>query len=205
MGAGRIIGAPNTPSVSAAPGVWSLREQANSKRDAVWYSKWLSAENAFKTVSRNPLDIHAWCSSASLTACTISRDTSVIDSPYGGVPLKMSVTGNDPHIGTYASSTWNLADCADGQTWEVKVLAKTSVSSSIQLFIFGAASDGTWSPVTGNFAAGTRNTSTVWGEYAFQYTFTVAVSKLQIRLDGPDSGGTGQDIWFDGLQVYRIS
>jgi hypothetical protein len=187
--------------------VWSLREQANSKRDAIWYSKWLSAENVFKTDSRDPLDIHGWCSSVATNNCTISRDTSVTDSPYGGVPLKMDITGDDPHIGTYASSTWNLADCADGQTWEARVLAKLSTPGGYaRIFIFGAASDGTWSPVTGNFSSGTTTiSSSSWQEVSFQYTFTVAVSKLQVRLDSTSPGASGQDAWFDGLQVYRIS
>ena len=171
-----------------------------------WYVKGLSAANFFKTDTRSPLDIHAWCSSAGVLGCSISRDTTVTDSPYGGVPLKMSVTGNDPFAATYSATKWNIASASNGQTWTVRVLAKASVNTTMELFIFGARSTGTYistDPV-GAYTSREFNIGTSWAEYGFSFTFNNAeVAFIQTRLDGPNSGGSGQTVWFDGLQVYR--
>ena len=85
-------------------------------------------------------DIFGWCSSVDLSACTISRDT--VSSPVGNTPLKMAVTGNDPHIGTYNTSTWNIAPAANGQTWVVSVYVKADVATTGEIVLFGANSSG---------------------------------------------------------------
>jgi len=33
---------------------------------------------------------------------------------------------------------------------------------------------------------------------------SVNTAFIQVRLDGPDSGGTGQTVWWDGLQVEKV-
>jgi hypothetical protein len=169
---------------------------------------WDSAVNRFKAGARNPRDIFAWAGPATDYGATVTRDTSVTDSPLGGVPLKMTVTGADPHIGSYnatAGGPWNLASASAGETWEVRVLAKASAPTSIQLFLFGTDGAGSWSGgAGGNIAAGTLPVSTDWQEYSFQYTFTnPIVQAIQTRFDGPQDG-TPVDIWFDGLQVYKV-
>jgi hypothetical protein len=204
---GGIIGVPNLPTTSAASGVWGLREQLRAQNSGIWYTLWKTSNNKFNDVG-DPLDIFEWAGPANDQNCVITRDATVTDSPYGGVPLKMDVTGSDPHIGSYDTNPggpWNIATAANGETWEVRVLAKGSAATSIQIFIFGSASDGSWANETGRIGAGTRSITTSWAEYSFQYTFGSAnVQAIQTRLDGPDDGSL-VDIWFDGLQVYKIS
>jgi hypothetical protein len=169
---------------------------------------WNSALNLFTTGTRNPLDIFGWAGPAADISSTVTRDETVTDSPYGGIPLKMVVTGTDPHIQTYNTTTggpWNLASAATGQTWEVRVLAKGSVPTSIELFLFGTNAQGLWGNQSGTIGAGTRSITTSWQEYTFQYTFSnTVVQAVQLRLDGPHAGGNAT-IWFDGLQLYRVN
>jgi hypothetical protein len=138
----------------------------------------------------------------SANAATTSRDSSTALSPVGGVPLRMNVTGNDPYLATYNSSPWNVADARQGDTWTLSVYAKADRSTSGQLFIFEANESGviTKAPAT------TIQLGTEWQRYSFTYTFTDSSTRsIQVRLDGPDSGGTGAAIWWDGLQVERAS
>lgn len=167
---------------------------------------WDSALNLFKSESRDPRDIYGWAAPAGLQNVTISRDASVTDSPLGGTPLKMAVTGADPHIGTYNTwgGDWRIAPAANGETWEVRVLAKASAPTTIQTFIFGGDAAGVWSYEVGNIGAANHNVSTEWQEFTYRYTFASPnVQTFQTRLDGPQDG-TPVDIWFDGLQVYKV-
>ena len=136
------------------------------------------------------------------TRATTSRDTSTGLSPVRGVPLRMNVTGNDPYIETYNSSQWNVADARQGDTWTVSVYAKADRSTSGQLFIFEANDKGEYT----KGGATTIQLGTEWQRYSYTYTFTDSSTRsIQVRLDGPDSGGTGASIWWDGLQVERAS
>ena len=151
------------------------------------------------------LDIFAWSGTGS-NAATLSRDTATGKSPYNGDPLKMTVTGADPYTASYNGATWNIAPAANGQTWLVKVWAKASVATTGSIFIFGADSAGGFLGNFGtSFSAGGFNIGTSWSEVSFAFTFgDPSVAYIQTRLDGPDTGGTGVDIWWDYLQVYRI-
>ena len=150
-------------------------------------------------------DIFGWCSSVALSACTISRDT--VSSPVGNTPLKMSVTGNDPHIGTYNTSTWNIAPAANGQTWVVSVYVKANVATTGEIVLFGANSSGVsfvggaWLAISGAVV----NITTEWTRVSHYITMAnVDIAFIHTRLDGPQTGGTGQTIWWDGLQVERV-
>jgi hypothetical protein len=135
-------------------------------------------------------------------AATTSRDSSTAASPVGGVPLRMTVTGNDPYLRTYNSSQWNIADARQGDTWTLSVYAKADRSTSGQLFIFEANESGasTKAPYK-NIQLGTE-----WQRHSFTYTFTDPSTRyIQVRLDGPNSGGTGTEVWWDGLQVEKGS
>jgi hypothetical protein len=149
-----------------------------------------------------PLDIGAWATSGN--ACTLSRDTTVTDSPTGGVPLKMAVTGNDPYTNTYNAPVWNLAPSTTTETWTVSCWVKASVATNVEgPVIFGSKADGTY--ITAS-SAGSINVYTYWTRISFTVAFTNAApltTNMQLRLDGPNSGGTGQTIWWDGLQVER--
>ncbi len=161
-----------------------------------------------KSYSQNeflyPTDIFAWCG-PNHNACSVSRDT--ISSPVGNTPLKMEVVGNDPHLGTYNSGVWNIAPAANGQTWVVSVYVKASVATTGQIFIFGANSAGTgfvggaWLAIT----AVTVTITTEWTRVSHYITMANAdIAYIHARLDGPDTGGTGQTVWWDGLQVERV-
>jgi hypothetical protein len=151
-----------------------------------------------------PTDIFAWCGSASTSNCTISRDPS-ITRQYGSIPLKMVVTGNDPFISSYNAAQWNLSSAATGQAWTVSVYVKATQATTGQLFIFGA-NVGNDVFTYNNYGAGTVNIGTSWTRVSFSFTFSnVNITQIQIRLDGPESGGSGITIWWDGLQVEKAS
>jgi|688.fasta_scaffold77776_3 hypothetical protein len=149
-----------------------------------------------------PLDIFAWASGAGTNGCTISRDAGTSLSPAGGIPMKMTVTGADPHIGTYNSVPWNLAPAAVGQTWRASVYAKASVSTSAGIFIFGCLSDGTYVEAP----AGGGSVSTSWSLITYTHTFTnPSTVFVQTRLDGADDTPISTEIWFDQYMLYRVS
>jgi hypothetical protein len=156
-------------------------------------------------VAPNPTDIFAWCGTAGVNSCTISRDAS-ITRQYGSTPLKMVVTGNDPYISSYANSFWNLAPAINGQTWTVSVYVKASVATTGELFVFGADSSGSYGGA-GTYGNSTAiNITTSWTRVSFTTTMSGAnVAYIQVRLDGPNGSGAGTTIWWDGLQVERAS
>ena len=156
-------------------------------------------------VMPNPTDIFAWCGGAGLNSCTISRDTSMTRQ-YGSIPLKMTVTGNDAYIVSYANSFWNLAPAANGQVWTVSVYVKASVATSGELFLFGADSSGNYGGAGTYGGSAAISITTSWTRVSASFTISgVNVAYVQVRLDGPNSGGSGQTIWWDGLQVERAS
>lgn len=153
-----------------------------------------------------PLDIFKWSGTANNNA-TLSRDTITGKSPYNGVPLKMTVTGTDPYTASYNGPIWNIYPAASGETWIVKVWAKASVATTGTIFIFGVDGVGGFIGNFGtSFSAGGFNIGTTWSEVSFSFTFSdPGVAYIQTRLDGPDAGGTGVDIWWDNLQVHKIT
>jgi hypothetical protein len=149
----------------------------------------------------NPTDLFAWCGSASTNSCTISRDTSMTRQ-YGSIPMKMAVTGTDPYVDTINSSLWSLAPAAIGQTWTMSVYAKASVSTTGELLIFGATSN---SSII-EFDVATISITTSWTRFSLTYTTVEPTCAfIQVRLDGTPTGGSGINIWWDGLQVERAS
>lgn len=151
----------------------------------------------------NPNDLLGWAYMGSGNQCTLSRDTT-ITRQYGSIPMKMTVTGNDPYT-AHNTFNQNLTSAASGQTWTVSVYAKASVATTGQIFIYGADSTGSVynSP---DYSAITFNITTSWQRFTFSRTLTSASTQyLQFRLDGPDTGGTGINIWWDGLQIERAS
>ena len=160
---------------------------------------------AYKSYSPNvipyPTDLFAWCGTATAVNCTISKDISQTRA-FGSVPLKMVITANDPYIGSYNASQWNLASAANGETWTVSVYVKASQATTGELFIFGAPSNGTYVEA----ANGAINISTSWTRVSYTYTFTNAsTTQIQARLDGANTGGSGITIWWDGMQVEKSS
>lgn len=168
-------------------------------------SVWLLTEYGFGPNRHpNPLDIFAWTGTAG-QRCTLSRDLVTGKSPYNGDPLSMVTTASDAFTNTYDLPQWNIAPAADGETWVVKVWAKASLASQCEIYIFGADNTGNWTSTVGTIGGGLVNVGTSWSEVSFAYTFAhPSVQIIQVRLDGPATGGTGRTIWWDNLQVYKI-
>lgn len=151
----------------------------------------------------NATDIFAWSGSSGAN-CTISRDTTMTRK-YGSIPLKMAVTGNDPYTITYNSSPWNLAPAANGQTWTITVYVKASIPSIAVEgpVVFECNSSGVYLSAT---SAGSFLIGTDWTRITYTVTFgNASTAFIQVRLDGPNTGGSGINIWWDGLQVERAS
>jgi len=148
-------------------------------------------------------DIFSWNNGTIANAATISRDT--ISSPVGNKPLKMEITGNDPYTNSYNSSIWNIAPASSGQTWVVSVYVKANVATTGEIFIFGSGADGNvFDATNGQISAGAVNIGTEWTRVSYSFTFTKAISFIQLRLDGTPLSGSGQTIWWDGIQVERV-
>jgi len=156
-------------------------------------------------VYTNPTDILARQYMANeIQSCTVSKDPSQ-SRQYGSIPMKMAITGNDAYAGTYGYTAANLASALSGQTWTISVWAKASIATDGQLFIFGADTNGAVFTIN-DYSAGTIAITTSWQRFSFSYTFTNASTRyIQFRLDGTNTGGSGQTIWWDGLQVERAS
>ena len=148
-------------------------------------------------------DIYGWYvdtkGNANASSSTISRDT--ISSPVGNTPLKMEVTGNDPYLQSYDSTIWNLAAASSGDTWTVSFYVKASQSTTGEVLLFESNGTSYFSvPNT------TYNITTSWQRISFTATFSNAsTTVIQLRLDGPNSGGAGTTVWWDGLQLERGS
>lgn len=105
----------------------------------------------------------------------------------------------------YNTPSDNIAPAANGQTWIASVYIKANVATTGQIFIFGAAADGNvFNATTGQIAAGEVSIGTDWTRVSYAFTFTKGISFIQVRLDGPPTDGTGQTLWWDGLQVERV-
>ena len=161
-----------------------------------------------------PLDITGWYRSFRADGvgnnCTVEPDPSTAKSPAGGIPMKMNITGNDPHLDSVNASARNIAPAKAGQTWVVSVYAKSSTTTTDvgEIFVFGANSsgvsfvDGDWL----NIASKAITFTTSWTRFDVALTLTnPSVEYIQIRLDGPNSGGAGTSVWWDGLQVELSS
>jgi hypothetical protein len=193
----------NSSQRPAAPSAGMIRTNTQISQVELYNgAQWgpiLPRDNVFPS----PTDIYAWAGNVGNNNCTISRDTTV-SSPFANNALKMAVTGNDPYIGTYSAARWKIAPAATGQTWQITVSCRASVATTMQIFIFGATPSGSWNSQSGTIEAFTHSVTTSWAQYSLFYTFSnPTVSYVQLRLDGPDSGGAGQNLWFDGLVVRR--
>ena len=144
-----------------------------------------------------------WGTSAN--AATMSADSSVTDSPVGGVPLKMSLSGgNDPYTSTYNGSQWNVVEARAGEQWTFSVYVKSNQSGGInaQLFLFEARDNGTYSTYTEQVF---NNIGTSWQRISITRTFTETDTRfLQVRVDGSDNGNANSHVlWWSGIQVNR--
>ena len=144
----------------------------------------------------NSTNLYSWVTTGNNVA--LSRDA--IASPVGSTPLKMVVngTGVDPFATTNGASQYNLYQTAPNRTWTASVWAKADANTTGQIYLLGADSTG----VNTVWGALNFNITTSWQKFTYTYTTSGATTAyIQARLDGPDSGGLGRTIWWDGLQV----
>lgn len=150
----------------------------------------------------SPLDIYSWAGPYGANNATLSRDSTTGLSPAGGVPFLMAVTSTDPYTNTYGSTIWNLGAAASGQTWIATAYVKASVATVAGFFIFGSTAAG----AILDYVESLYSVSTSWSLISYTYTFTNAsVTNVQLRMDGPNTGGAGVNIWWDQLKLYRVS
>lgn len=146
------------------------------------------------------LDIYKWVTGGNNH--TGSRDESVTDSPVGGIPYKMSITGNDPYTNSYGNSSWNISSASQGQTWTASVYVKASTNTQGTIFLFEVNSSGNYTAISTNVTS----IGTTWTRISVTRTLTDATTvAIQLRFDGPDSGGSGINIWWIGSQLERGS
>ena len=146
-----------------------------------------------------PLDSFAWFSAGGAHQATLSRDSSVTDSPTGGIPLKMVTSGSSAYTGTYNSSTWNLAPAAAGQTWTFSFWVKGATAHTASLMIFEANSSGNYTTLGQVY----YTVTTSWTRVSGTYTMTQGTTAfVQARIDNYNTGVT---MWVDGLQLERSS
>ena len=150
-----------------------------------------------------PLDVfNGWNTSVGGVNCTCIRDTTVTDSPAGGIPMKMTVTGNDPYYNSYNGAQFNIAPAVQGQTWTVSAWVKADRATYAQLFMMAANSSGSYLDAV----ATNTNIGTTWTRISATYTLPNATTAfVQCRLDGPDTATVGTVVWWDGVQVERAS
>ena len=149
-----------------------------------------------------PTDGHTWAQNSAYRS-TISLGNVSAGSPIGNTPLQMIVTGIDPHIITYNSSTYNIAPAAVGQTWTFSVHAKANKVTSGQLFLFEANASGQY--IDSSFDNLLINISTDWKRFSITRTIdNNNTAFIQVRVDGPENGDDAV-IWWDGFQVERGS
>jgi|LakMenEpi03Aug12_release.lakeMendotaPanAssembly.Ray.scaffolds.fasta_scaffold72467_4 hypothetical protein len=179
------MGISYSPRVSTSGVIFSL-DSANMKSYSL---------NVFP----QPLDSHTWFGPGGGYQMTLSRDSSVTDSPVGGVPLKIVTSGSSAYTGTYNSSTWNLAPAAIGQTWTFSFWVKGATSHTASLMIFEANSSGNYTALGQTF----YSVTTGWTRVSGSYTMTQGTTAfVQVRIDNYNTGVT---MWVDGLQLERGS
>lgn len=155
-------------------------------------------------IQRGTTNIYSLVKDAALNNCTISQDT--IAGPISGLasnPLKMTVTGTDPYIGSYNAPEWSIATAQQYETFTLSVWVKADQATAIELFIFGADINGNCF-VSQDYSGGAiYNIGTSWTRAHFSYQMTKATTKsVQFRFDGPYNE-PGRTIWWDCVQLER--
>ena len=136
---------------------------------------------------------------------TTSADSSVTDSPVGGVPLKMALDGNnDPYTATYNGSQWNITEAVAGEQWTFSVYVKSNQSGGIgaQLYLFEARENGTYSTLSSQTFS---NIGTSWQRISVTRTFNQSDTRyVQVRVDGSQNGNSNaHSLWWSGIQLNR--
>jgi hypothetical protein len=164
--------------------------------------------NSFNTnVFNTPLDMFSWFNTFGNNNITLSRDASAGPSPAGGTPMKMLVTGGDPHTGSYNQTSSVIANASNGQTWTVSFWAKASRAGMTvgPLISYNEASGGGF-VFSGQLTSFQVPITTEWARYSGTTTAPVSggtVTGIQVRWDINDAvtSNVGDIVWLDGLKV----
>lgn len=150
----------------------------------------------------NTTNLYNWILGAGIADCVVSLDTDEL-SPFGYTILKMEILGGtlDPHIGTYNSSTYNLAPASDGETWEARVWSRANLNTTMEIFGFSSLSNG----YAINSTSDEFNVGPDWSEKVLTFNTVSGTQFVQVRLDGPNLETNNVALWFDALQVRKIS
>ena len=163
---------------------------------------------------------------------TSTSDTTVIDSPVGGVPLKMTTQTStdsnplDTYTKTYGLSSetdivkrqiWNIAAVNPGETYTFSIWAKADKKNTSAKISILEADDQALALISENFpntigSDDSTNTSIKekeitlskrWRRYWVTKTITNNDAKnIQIKLTGLSSD-VPSNIWWDGIQVEK--
>ena len=154
--------------------------------------------NPIDPFTGGPEDQVAWGTGAN--AATMSADPTALASPVGGVPLKMAVTGGDPYTNTYNSAAWNITEAQIGDVWTFSVYVRADQVTTGELFLFESTDTGSYTV----FNVESIDITTAWTRVSTTRTFTGTTTKrVQVRVDGPNTGGSGVNIWWSGFQLER--
>ncbi len=162
---------------------------------------------------------------------TTTQDESIIDSPAGGVPLKMTTTAsndNSPaetYTQTFGLSSaeledrkvWNIAEVNKGETYTFSVWAKADKKNTAASITLLEANEQGEALISTNFpnvikADDSTNTnikdksiklSTRWKRFSVTKTIENDLSKnIQVKLSGLPSSES-RSLWWDGIQVEK--
>lgn len=147
----------------------------------------------------HPLDLYAY--GAGGNGHTGARDYTTT-SPAGGIPYKMTITGNDPYVGSYNSPAFSFVSASAGETWTASVYVRATTPTEGTIFLFGADTNGTYIETGTNVVPIGTSWTRIWVTKTLTNPSTVAI---QTRVDGPDANGVGIELWWDGMQVERGS
>lgn len=153
----------------------------------------------------NTTNIYNWVSNAVTPNCTISLDTDEL-SPFGNTVLKMQIINGktDAHIASYNLPQYNLGSATAGEIWETRVWVRSDRpinNTSMQIIGFSALANGkSISTNVNTFFVGPD-----WAEKVLTFTTSANTEFVQTRLDGPNLATSNITLWFDALQVRKIS
>lgn len=152
--------------------------------------------SAVDTVSGT--EIEGWIIEIDETADAIFQ---IVDDTvkHGSKALKVKVD-------TVGSIDWDIQVVADsipvqqGETYHYSVWAKSSGSSQVSFTVGNYSND----EYSGIIRPTSPNVTTVWQEFAFDFTVTDAVDYIRAPIHFSVSENTGDSIYIDNLRIYNV-
>lgn len=158
---GGLIGSRRQPSLSAAPGVWSLAEQATNARAVQWPGQ-------SPVAGLSPLSWYDFADASTVTVSD-SRISSIVDKGSRGLTLSKSTTGP-----LYSDGINGLKCCNWGSAGHSNYLRNTSTASTTfaeAYFVLDADFSSTFPDYNGLFSGTTSGAWQVTGSPGFAYFY----------------------------------